>query len=511
MANHEEILAELKDNYELLCSIISQRASDAQLTVDLTKIEDIINKQIPDTLSENAPEDFYDLYTDFKAEYEKFHDFILYDKLIGKNIIALGGGFPSGKSSFLNCLMDGMEILPSDTSPSTSVPTYLIHDEGNSVQGINVFNAKIEIDPGDLGKIAHGFGTVETETGEKLVGETSLGHVMNSVFVSTEFQPYANIAFLDTPGYSKPDSAEYSARTDEQIARAQLNSANYILWFVQADAGTVTDADINFITTLREDTPKLIILNKADKRQFSDLKKILEQIRTTLTLKGIRYVDVLAYSDRVENVADTEQRRFIEQDMERIHQQLEAWDRKKQETNFARNFKVLFTRCKEYYEQEIDEQSKQLNRLNTSITKLMGENVDTEILEPLQAIVREARKNVNELNEIKSELKKLQDEFFAEIKYVADMVGIDMPEPSEIDLLQDRVKNPLQLIEEYRSKKGIASDTSKMVDFLQDTFDGIEPVINKRAGGTAYKDELLDVIQSLCDVKPENIRINKIV
>ena len=204
-------------------------------------------------------------------------------------------------------------------------------------------------------------------------------------------------------------------------------------------------------------------------------------------------------------------RKAKKEDMERIHQQLEAWDRKKQETNFARNFKVLFTRCKEYYEQEIGEQSKQLNRLNTSITKLMGENVDTEILEPLQAIVREARKNVNELNEIKSELKKLQDEFFAEIKYVADMVGIDMPEPSEIDLLQDRVKNPLQLIEEYRSKKGIASDTSKMVDFLQDTFDGIEPVINKRAGGTAYKDELLDVIQSLCDVKPENIRINKIV
>lgn len=222
-------------------------------------------------------------------------------------------------------------------------------------------------------------------------------------------------------------------------------------------------------------------------------------------------MDVLTYSDRLDNVYDDEQRAFIEKDMKRIYEQLNTWNRRKQEANFARNFKVLFTRCKEYYEQEIDEQSKQLNRLNTSITKLMGEDIDSEILEPLQAIVREAQKNINALNEVKGLLKDLQNEFFSEIKYVADMVGIEMPEPSEIDLLQDRVKNPLQLIEEYRNKKGIASDTSKMVDFLQDTFDGIEPVINKRAGGTAYKDELLDVIQSLCDVKPENIRINKMV
>lgn len=512
MANSEEMLEELKDNYELLCSIISQRASDAQLTVDLTKIEDIINKKIPDTLSENAPEDFYDLYTDFKAEYEKFHDFILYDKLIGKNIVALGGGFSSGKSSFLNCMLGYDEpLLPASIDPSTSVPTYLIHDPDVSVQGINVFNAKIELNGYDLPKIAHGFGVIQDEYDNRMIGETSLGHLLNSLFVSVEEQPYNNLAFLDTPGYSKPDSAEYSARTDEQIARIQLNSANYILWFVQAGAGTITKEDIGFIKTLREDTPKLIVLSKADGKTLSDLKKIIEKIHNDLAVNGIRYVNVLAYSDRLDNVYDSEQRAFIENDMKRIYEQLNTWNRRKQETNFARNFKVLFTRCKEYYEQEIDEQSKQLNRLNTSITKLMGEDVDSEILEPLQSIVREAQKNINALNEVKKSLKDLQNEFFSEIKYVADMVGIEMPEPSEIDLLQDRVKNPLQLIEEYHKKKGITSDTSKMVDFLQDTFDGIEPVINKHAGGTAYKDELLDVIQSLCDVKPEDIRINKMV
>lgn len=84
MAYDEEVYEKLLANYELLCNIIRQSVSGPQLKVDLSKIEEIINKKIPDTLKKNAPEDFYELYTDFKSEYEKFRDFILYDKLIGK-------------------------------------------------------------------------------------------------------------------------------------------------------------------------------------------------------------------------------------------------------------------------------------------------------------------------------------------------------------------------------------------------------------------------------------------
>ena len=63
-------------------------------------------------------------------------------------------------------------------------------------------------------------------------------------------------------------------------------------------------------------------------------------------------------------------------------------------------------------------------------------------MEPLQVMVKEAQKNVNDLKNISKKLKELQDEFFTEIKFIADIVKIDMPEPSEIDLLQDKVQNP---------------------------------------------------------------------
>lgn len=508
MAYDGEVYEKLVGNFELLCNIIRQNTDAGKLKVDLSKIEEIINKKIPDTLKKNAPEDFYELYTDFKSEYEKFRDFILYDKLIGKNIIALGGGFSSGKSSFLNALM-GKQILPADIDPSTSVPTYIVRGEKHEVLGINVFDIKVQMQPRDIRKIAHGFGELEDDEDEKVTDAVTLGHVLENIFFSTQLHKYENIAFLDTPGYSKPDSEKYSAKTDEQIARGQLNSSNYILWFVQADAGTITEEDIKFIKTLREDIPKLIIVNKADKKNVADLKDIIAKIRSTLDLKGIRYLDVFAFTSKMNQVEDDSLREFIETSTKGIKKQIDTWNSQVYESNFARNFKLIFVRCKDFYEDEIDEESRKLTRLNTSITRLSAEDIDFGILEPLQLLVKDAQKNVNGLKDISKKLKELQDEFFTEIKFISDVVGIAMPEPSEIDLLRDKVQNPLELIEEYKKQKGIQTD-STVVDMLQSMFEGIEPVINKSAGGSEYKNELLDVIMTVCDVRPEDIHINDV-
>lgn len=502
---YEKLLA----NFELLCGIIRQPGKSQELAVDLTKIEEIIRKKIPDTLGKNAPEDFYTLYMNFKSEYEKFRDFILYDKLIGKNIIALGGGFSSGKSSFLNALM-GRRVLPADIDPSTSVPTYIVRGEKHEVMGINVFDAQVRMHPKDLRKIAHGFGELADEDDKKISDGVTLGHVLENVFFSTPLHQYENIAFLDTPGYSKPDSEKYSAKTDEQIARGQLNASNYILWFVQADAGTITEEDIKFINSLHAEIPKLIIVNKADKKNLEDLEEIIFKIRNTLDLKGIRYVDVCAFSCKPEQIEDGALSDFIEADAGKIRNQIETWNSERYESNFARNFKELFIQCKNFYEDEIDEENRRLNRLNISITRLSVEEIDTNILEPLEQLVRAAKESVNELKNISRQLKELQDEFFTEIKYIADIVGIAMPEPSEIDLLQENAMNPLQLIEGYRKKNGIKLDSSVEI-MLHGAFDQIQPVMNKKVGGGGRADELGEIIRERLTVAPERIRINDLL
>jgi GTP-binding protein EngB required for normal cell division len=488
---------ELLDDFTLLCNAI--RPTKPDMKVDLSGVEKLIHAEIPEALKKNAPPEYYELYVDFKSEYEKFRDFILYDRLIGKNVVALGGGFSSGKSSFLNAL-DGERALPEDVDPSTSVPTYIVRGEAHKVFGINIFDAKIEIETREIRKISHGFGKTEDGEGKLVTAGATLGHVLESIFLSTPKQMYENIAFLDTPGYSNPDSEQYSAKTDEHIARGQLNSSNFILWFVQADAGTITEEDVKFIKTLHEDIPKLIILSKADLKPKKELKEIIAKIRSVLELRGVRYEDVLTFSAAGESE---------EYDIEKIRARLSAWNKGVYESNFAKNFKILFVRCREFYEEELEEERRRLNRLNTSITKLGAENIDRETLEPLELLVKEIRKNADGLKAIQDRLKELQDKFFAEIKRIGDAVGIDMPEPSEIDLLTDKIQDPLRLISAYKNAKGIKTN-ARSLDLIRESLADIESAFNRAAGGSAYGDELCALIRRGCDVPREEIRFNDV-
>ena len=508
MCYSEEQNKKLLYNFKLLSNVIRPKSTTKQFKADLSRLEEIINKKIPEVWKGNAPEDIFELYSDFKAEYERFQDYILYDKLIGKNIIALGGGFSSGKSSFLNGLM-GKSVLPSDIDPSTSVPTYIVKGDKHEVIGINVFDSKVGMQPKDIKKVAYGFGEIEEDDDKKITDAVTLGHILESIFFSTTLHAYDNLAFLDTPGYSKADSEKYSIKTDEQIARGQLNSSNYILWFVPAEAGNIKQADIEFIKTLRKDIPKLFIVSKADKKTTEDLTKIIAKIKETLDLKKIDYVDVIAFSSKPEQISEKKSKDFINSDFKRLKVQLEEWNQQKYQSNFAKNFKRLFVRCKEYYEGEIEEKSFDVERLNKSLMNLAKYLEDKEILEPLQVMVNEKNKDVIELKSINQNLKKLQTDFFTEIKLVSDIVGIEMPEPSEIDLIVEDIRDPLQIFEGYNKENGIQVDNS-LVDLLQDMFSGIEPVINNCPGGSEYKSELLNILLENCNIKPEDIRLKSV-
>ena len=503
-AMDEEQYERLRDDFSLLCEIIREPAKDQKLKADLSRIEKLIQEGIPEALKKNAPEDFYVLFTDFKAEYDRFRDFILYDKLIGKNIVALGGGFSSGKSSFLNALM-GRNVLPEDIDPSTSVPTYIVRGDKHEAQGINAFDAQVTLNlrRRDLKKIAHGFGA-ETEEDDLPAEGVTLGHILKSIFFSTPLHKYDHIAFLDTPGYSKPDSEQYSAKTDEHIARGQLNASNFILWFVQADGGTIRSEDIEFIRSLREDIPKLVIVAKADKKNLSDLQEILHRVRTDLELKGIRYVDVRAFTSRRDQITDPGLGAFLDSEAEAIRKQLNTWDEARYESSFAWNFKKLFVRCRDYYSGEINEESRKLSRLNYSLTVLEG---DAEAMEPLQRMKADYQKTISSLKRILAEVRSLQDAFFTEIKIVSDLVGIEMPEPGEIDLLEAKVRSPLQLIEDYRKKHNLSGDPA-ILAMLQKTFANVQPVINKKAGGSEYRAELERLIRASCGLPPERVHIH---
>lgn len=467
----------IRDEFKIYTNII--KSDSTSLSVDLSKIEKIINEKLPNSLSKNAPYNFPELLFDLKYEYSKFREFILYEHLIGKNIVALGGGFSSGKSSFLNSLL-GKNILPSNIDPSTSVPAYIVNSKDTSIYGINIFDSKVEMDIKDIKLISHGFGKLENQQGEEIQEEVSLGHILNSIFLQTQLQKYEHIAFLDTPGYSKADTKDYSAKTDEKIARAQLNSSNYILWFVQADAGTITNEDINFLKTLKEDIPKLIIVNKADKCTKDNLNKIVKKIRETLDLKGIKYIDVVTYSRRKPN----------EFDGVRIKQYIESWNVKSEKTTFARNFKILFLKCKDYYEEIIEKDSKKLNNLNKVITFCE----DKIVVDIISDMIKGIQSNIKYMKELIEKLKELKDEFFTEIKYISDKIGIEMPEPSEINLSKEYMKNPLGELKKLNiidNKK----ESEEIYNIMLRKLMNVKSSYNYTQGGYEYKNTIFDYIK----------------
>lgn len=474
---------ELLKNFSLLKRIVSPE-NTVSAKVDLSTIDKLITTELPEALEDNAPSNFPQLYFDFRHEFERFKEFVLFDKLIGKNIVALGGGFSSGKSSFLNSIL-GEKILPADINPSTSVPAYLVSGNDVSVYGINTFGSRVDMEAEDVKLISHGFGKLDDDD-----NEATLGHILDSIFISSPLQPFENIALLDTPGYSKAESAEYSAKTDEKIARAQLNSANYILWFVQADSGTITQEDISFLETLNRDIPKLIIVNKADKVTEEDLAVIVRKIKDTLDVKGMQYTDVLTYTRKKGRNCDRE----------KILAQLNEWNKGVYESRFAYNFKVLFTKCKEYYDSQIDEEAKRLNRLNKALT--LSENND--ITECLTSLLGEIKRSKQRLTDHKDTLKKLQDEFFSEMKRIGDIVNIQIPEPSEIDLIRDKITDPKKVLDEYCEKQGIKRSMN-VAQIITDAFAGIEPVFSN-SNESMFGKELSSIMSDILDFKTEQLK-----
>src|SRR5699024_12747525 len=124
-----------------------------------------------------------------------------------------------------------------------------------------------------------------------------------------------------------------------------------------------------------------------------------------LDLKVIRYTGVLAFSRSKRQLYDRE----------KIINQLLAWNEEIHEVSFAYHFKKLFVACREYYSEQIAEEERRLNRLNKSLT-LVTDDVQTY----LSSLVAEIKSRIQLLKDTQKKVKKLQDTFFQELKYVAD-------------------------------------------------------------------------------------------
>lgn len=448
-----------QDAFNLLRKIVQNGENESFLN-EISTLSNLINKTLPETFNDLAPANFPELYSNFKYTFEKFTDFIMFEKLIGKNTVALGGAFSSGKSSFINSLL-GTQILPSDIDPSTSVPTYIISGNYESALGINVFKKKFELLLEEVKVISHGF------TDEFKV---RFGHLLETIFIETNKLPFTGISLLDTPGYSKPNSEQYSLKTDENIARTQLNASNYILWFVNIEEGTITAEDINFLKSLNKEIPITVIANKCDKRPPADVKNIISLIKETLEAKGIFPLDVISYSCRYPE-------RF---EINKVKELFAKWDKEDYVSTFARDFKILFLQCSDFFVDMIRNENKRLTWINTGKTFAESE----EVIDSFNNLSNEIKIFNNRYKEKETQLKNIQKEFFTEIKIIGDKYGIEMPEPDEIDLIKKNTADILKILRQVKKEKNIKSEENYHI--LDKYFKQLSIKLNEAIGHKDY-------------------------
>lgn len=209
-------------------------------------------------------------------------------ELKGKKIVAVGGAFSAGKSSLINALI-GEKRLVAEVDPTTSVPTYVCAGPSERITAINLFQQQIELSAAEFASLTHD---------EHSQHGSQIGGLLRSVTVQTPNFAWPHLALLDTPGYSKPGEAASSERTDAEIARDQLNAADYILWVVSAAAGAMSADELEFLRSLKPEIPKLLVISRADSKPAEDIAAIQALMAETLKRHQIEVVDVVVTSAR---------------------------------------------------------------------------------------------------------------------------------------------------------------------------------------------------------------------
>ncbi|MEJ8589095.1 dynamin-like GTPase family protein [Helicobacter pylori] len=208
-----------------------------------------------------------------------------YPSLFQKTIVAVGGGFSAGKSTFLNNLLGLKLKLPEDMNPTTAIPTYCLKGKKEVLMGFSQNGGMVE-----LPHLAfdHQF--------LKSLG-FNLKEIMPFMLLSAPSVPFEFLCFIDTPGFN-PANQGYTGG-DKEASKESLKHAKHILWLVSCERGGIESDDLDFLQELYEEGKQVfIVLSRADRRTKSQLEEVAKQIKETLENKnnGIEFLGIGTYS-----------------------------------------------------------------------------------------------------------------------------------------------------------------------------------------------------------------------
>ena len=286
-------LSEPRKSMELIAKLLpgSHKYNDAELAAQ--RLDKMLDRDIMSTLREVKLENALELSQNLMKLSDQLMEYHKVNLLKDKTIVGIGGQFSAGKSCFINSLLsDGDEILlPEDQTPTTSIPTYIV---GGNAQEIYAYtkNKRVPLNTEEMKAMTHEFN--ETYN-------IGFARFVSNLVIHTPAFPNklsARVALLDTPGYSKSDSLTKASLTDENLAREHLKAADFLIWLVSIENGTIQMPDLEFLSTLEIHTPILIVLNRADKITASERENVLNGAKQLVRDKKIHAFGITAYDSR---------------------------------------------------------------------------------------------------------------------------------------------------------------------------------------------------------------------
>lgn len=284
----------LKDSAKaiaLISKVIPYKSRNLAQTSKHQKMDSLLDGKLLGSLKYVQLDQEAHMQMELSGLVQKINEERKYNVLKNKAIVGLGGKFSAGKSGLINSLLHVENLLPEDQNPTTSLATYIVKGDRRKIMVYSEGNNESEIDLEALNALTHNF------YNKYKIGFSSF---INCVIVNEAEMPYEDIVFLDTPGYSKADvfsdSKDEKDNSDANKALIQLSSVDYLIWLIDIENGEISISDIEFIKKTNLSTPILFVLNKADKKDDSEIPGIIKKVEKTVKDNGINSFGVTAYS-----------------------------------------------------------------------------------------------------------------------------------------------------------------------------------------------------------------------
>lgn len=403
-------LQPVKKKFDLVNSALSAPSSTGKEMQILHKLiyEDFINfANKESTMAEEAQA----MMVLHNIEHELIR-ITLYSKILSKTIGAIGGGFSSGKSAFVNSFIKDKNIrLPVGIKPVTAIPSYVINSTESQITGYSNNGGVFEISVETYSTISHEF---------LKSFDFNLKDLIPYLTVATSLDEsiFSNLCIIDTPGYNPASGAGFTS-TDVKTSQEHIKEAHFLIWLVGIDAtGTIPNSDLKFLEDLcvGKDRKLYVVANKADLKSKDAIEEILDEFEEVLIDKDLKYEGVAAYSSVTGKVVGFRKKDLIKF-LKENNKQTDQFD------SIIERVNEVFNNYHKSITQELKKTKKSITTLKGLMLDLAQGGMDFDSVDESQLEKRIAclKKNLTPEDQLNGYLQQVEDLRASFIKCIANI------------------------------------------------------------------------------------------